>query len=194
MNRIALTLIVLIALGSPAAFAQAASSPKAYLQSMNEKLDKLSTDAKKNEKKIVKLFNDMMDFEAICKDALGKHWDQRSKAEQKEFVSTLHSLIENNLVKKIDSNLDTKIEYTDETLQDGLATVVTIVTLGDGPRAEQTEVSYKLIKKGPRWVVVDMITDGISLVGNYRSQFNKIISKDGWDTLMQKMRDKLSKA
>jgi phospholipid transport system substrate-binding protein len=46
-------------------------------------------------------------------------------------------------------------------------------------------------KKGKGWRVTDMVTDGVSLVSNYRSQFNKIITEDGWDVLMQKMKDKL---
>ena len=47
-------------------------------------------------------------------------------------------------------------------------------------------------RRGKSWRVTDMVTDGISLVSNYRSQFNKIITEDGWDVMMQKMRDKLA--
>ena len=85
-----------------------------------------------------------------------------------------------------------KIKYQSEEIAGSTATVVTIVSDGDGPRAQQLEIAYKLEKRGRSWVVVDMITDGVSLVSNYRSQFNKIITQDGWDAMIKKMKDKLA--
>jgi phospholipid transport system substrate-binding protein len=70
--------------------------------------------------------------------------------------------------------------------------VVTEVAAGAGPRDSRTEIAYKLRKHGKEWIGVDMVTDGVSLVANYRSQFNKIIVEQGWTALMQKMKDKLA--
>ena len=60
------------------------------------------------------------------------------------------------------------------------------------PLAAEIELVYKMEKNGNVWIVVDMETDGVSLLSNYRSQFNQIIKKDGWENMMKKMKDKLA--
>jgi ABC-type transporter MlaC component len=69
--------------------------------------------------------------------------------------------------------------------------VTTIIRVGKGKRLDEIEIVYKLKKKGISWIVVDMITDGVSLVGNYQAEFNKIINSDGFEGLMKKMKDKM---
>jgi len=192
MKHLTVALTVLLSLTFAAGSAMAATGPKSYLKKQNDKLEALATNAQKNEKKILKIVNKLMDFDSICRESLGKHWDDRSEAEQKEFVNTLHRLIEKNLIKRIEGDQKHKVDYTTETIDNSTAKVTSVVTLGDGPRAEKTEIVYVMKKDGKNWVVVDMVTDGVSLVGNYRSQFHKIITKDGWPTLMQKMKDKLA--
>jgi phospholipid transport system substrate-binding protein len=195
MNRVRLIVVLagLLAM-TTAAFGAEAAGPMDYLGSMDKKLKPLLGDTKKNEKKILKIVNNMMDFPTLCQKSLGRHWKDRTEAERKEFTDTLHALIEKNVVKRLKDTKGHIVTYESEEIDGGSATVVTIVSSGDGPRATQTEIVYKMKKKGARWAVVDMITDGVSLVQNYRSQFNKIITKDGWDVLMQKMKDKLAEA
>jgi len=177
-----------------AAFGAEAAGPMDYLKSMDKKLKPLLANAQKNEKKVLKIVNNMMDFKTLCKKSLGRHWKDRTDAERKEFTETLHALIEKNVVKRLKDTKNHIVTYESEEIEGDKATVVTIVAAGKGPRAAQTEIVYKLKKKGPKWKVVDMTTDGVSLVQNYRSQFNKIITKDGWAVLMQKMKDKLEEA
>jgi phospholipid transport system substrate-binding protein len=177
-----------------AAFSAQAGGAMDYLKSVDGKLKPLLANAQANEKKILKIINNLMDFPALCQKSLGKHWGERTRAEQKEFTETLHALIEKNVVKRLKDTKSHIVTYESEEIEGKTASVVTIVASGSGPRDTQTEIVYKMKKKGPKWQVVDMVTDGVSLVQNYRSQFNKIITKDGWDALMQKMRDKLAEA
>lgn len=174
------------------ASAQAQGGPKAFLQSIDKKLKPLLANASSNEAKIVKIINQMLDFKTLCKDSLGKHWEGKTDAQRKDFQDTLHALIEKNVVARLKDTKDHVITYESESVEGKSGTVVTIVADGTGPRAVQTEIAYRMQKRGKKWVVVDMTTDGVSLVSNYRSQFNKIITKDGWDVMMQKMRDKLA--
>jgi phospholipid transport system substrate-binding protein len=149
--------------------------------------------ADQNHDKILKLINKMLDFDALCKASLGKHWESHTAAQQKDFSDTLKALIEQNVIKRLKSTGSNNISYDSEKIKGETATVVTTVKDGDGPRAAQIEIAYKMAKKGGTWIVVDMETDGISLVSNYRSQFNKMIKKDGWDAMISKMKDKLEK-
>ncbi|MFO8073180.1 MAG: ABC transporter substrate-binding protein [Polyangia bacterium] len=186
-----LTLAALAAALTAASTAMA-GSPTQFLESKHNKLDPLLANTSGNEKKIARIVNQMLDFPTLCKDSLGKHWEERSKAERKEFTETLHALIEKNVINRLADTRDHTVSYQSEEITGNRASVVTIVSSGDGPRAQQTEIMYKLRKNGNKWIVVDMVTDGVSLVSNYRSQFHKIITQDGWATLMQKMKDKLA--
>lgn len=192
-TKIALGLLVMLATLGVAAEARA-GSPTEFLKKIDAKMDPLLANAQANEAKIIKQINKMLDFDTLCKDSLGKHWEGRTDAEREEFVTTLKALIEKNVTHRLADTRDHIVTYESEQVSGTEATVTTLVASGTGPRATQTEIVYKMEKRGPRWVVVDMITDGVSLVQNYRSQFNKIITKDGWATLIQKMKDKLAEA
>ena len=60
-------------------------------------------------------------------------------------------------------------------------------------REEAVEIIFKMVQKGGAWKVGDIVTEGVSLVSSYRSQFTKIIKKDGFPALVQKMKDKIAK-
>ena len=133
----------------------------------------------------------MLNFDVLCRESLGKHWDTRTPDQQKEFTETLKALIEKNLVNRLKDSRDHNVVYESQEVTGATASVLALISSGDDPRAEKTEIEYKLRKEGKGWRVTNMVTDGVSLVSNYRSQFNKIITEDGWDVLMQKMKDKL---
>jgi phospholipid transport system substrate-binding protein len=170
----------------------APNSPTAFLKAQDKKLWSLVKNTDKNQAKIVSVVGKMLDFSTLCRASLGKHWPERTEAEQKEFTDTLRALIEKNLINRLKNSKKREVTYESESVSGNNASVVTLVASGDDPRAEKIEIVYKLEKKGASWGVVDMVTDGVSLVGNYRSQFNKIITEDGWPTLLKKMKDKLN--
>jgi len=190
--RIVASILAGLFLMCPAAMAQA--SPRAFLESIDGKLKPLLANSSKNEKRILNTVNRLVDFDTLCRKSLGKHWNTRSESERNEFKETLHALIEKNMVNRLEDSRDHVVTYEGETVEGDRAEVVTTVADGTGPRAVKTEIAYEMRKNGQRWKVVDMVTDGVSLVQNYRSQFNKIIVEEGWDALMQKMRDKLAEA
>ncbi len=190
MLHITMVLVASLLFSAPV---MAQTNPTAFLKSVDKKLKPLLDDTENNKTKIIKIMNNMMDFEALGKASLGKHWADRSAEEQKDFIDTLHAVIEQNMVTRLGSSKDHVIAYQSQTIDGQTAAVVTTVSAGTGPRAETTEIEYKMQRAGKRWVVVDMVTDGVSLVSNYRSQFNKIITNDGFEALMKKMKDKLAK-
>lgn len=187
-----MTLVVAFFLPLSSWAGPAPQSPTKFLKAKNVRLESLVKDPDKNKQKIVKTVGEMLDFDRLAKDSLGKHWDGKTDQQRKEFTQTLRSLIEKNLVDRLKKTKKHKISYEAEKVSGDEALVTTYVVDPSDPRAEKTEVEYKLRKQGAAWIAVDMVTDGISLVENYRSQFNKIISKDGWEVLMKKMKDKLA--
>ena len=192
-NQIIVSIVVsMLLFGAGASHAAKADGPTAFLKSKDKKLKPLLANTDKNKKKILNTISSMMDFNTLCKDSLGKHWDSRSDSERKDFSDTLRALIEKNLIRRLKDSKDHIITYGEETVSGQTGSVVTVVKAGAGPRADETEIIYKMRKKGKSWIVTDMITDGISLVSNYRDQFNSHITKDGWDGLMKRMKDKLA--
>jgi phospholipid transport system substrate-binding protein len=182
--------VTLFAVSSGVAAAQA--SPTAFVKTMDGRLKPLLADTKTNQSKILSVVHELLDFETLCKDSLGKHWATRTEAERRDFVSTLQALIEKNVVTRLKDTRNHVVTYSSEDLKGSEATVVTEVASGPGPRDSRIVIAYKLRRHGKDWVVVDMITDDSSLVLNYRSEFNKIIVEQGWAALMQKMKNKLA--
>jgi len=129
----------------------------------------------------------IFDYGEMAKRALGVNWKARTKAEQKEFISLFSTLLENSYAGKIESYNNEKIVYTGETMNGTHAEVKSRVVTAKG---DEFTLDYRLLKKGNRWMVYDVVIEGVSLVSNYRSQFNKVIVSQGYGELVKKLRSK----
>lgn len=127
------------------------------------------------------------DYEEMAKRSLAIHWHKRTPQEKKEFTSLFSELLERSYINKIESYSDEKILYTDESVESYYSVVKTrIIT----KRNVEVPVDYRLLKTGNEWKVYDIVIEGVSLVSNYRSQFNKIIRKDSYKELVKKLKTK----
>ncbi len=131
--------------------------------------------------------NRLFDFEETAKRALGPHWQQRTPAEREEFVRLFSDLLEAAYVGKIDLYQGEKITYVGETVDGDQATVKTRIVTKQG---NEVPVDYRLLREMDGWRVYDVIIEGVSLVANYRTQFNKIIQTFSYDDLVKRMRAK----
>ena len=184
------------------AFPVYAQSPIKSLKKTNAKINKLlrqkvktGTPAeKKNKESITKAVNAFLDFAELAKQSLGKHWEKRTKEQQTEFVKILQELIEKNYIKQLRSNMDYKLEYRKQTQKKDKAKVVTAVKVVKNGRTTEIIIEYKTLKAAKGWMVYDVVTDDVSLIRNYRSQFNRIIRRNSYESLVKKMRRKLKKS
>ena len=135
---------------------------------------------------IVKRF----DFEEMAKRSLALHWSKRTPEEQKEFVSLYSDLLENTYIKKIERYENEKVVYTDEKIDGLYAMVKTKISSG---KEIDIPVDYKIFRKNGKWAVYDIIIEGVSLVNNYRSQFNQIIRSDSYGELIKRLKEKALK-
>ena len=129
-------------------------------------------------------------FEEMSQRALGPHWQKRTPAEKKEFTTLFGELLERSYINKIESYTgDQKVLYTKETIdKDGYASVRTEIVV---KRDTNVEVEYRLLRRDGNWQVYDVVIEGVSLVNNYRTQFNNIVSQESYDALMKKLKLKL---
>src|SRR3954467_15332535 len=132
-----------------------------------------------------------LDIDQLGKRAMVDNWSKLTKAQQDEFSALLRSLIEDNYIRGLRSNLSYRVEYTGETTdKDGNIVVATNVKTERKGRPFTIAIEYVLVKEGDRLRAWDVKTDGVGLVENYRAMFNKIIAKDGVDGLLAKMKKK----
>lgn len=129
----------------------------------------------------------IFDYGEMAKRSLGVHWKARSSSEQKEFVNLFATLLENSYAGKIESYENEKIVYGKELVDGDYAEVRSKVVTA---KRDEYSLDYRLLKEGNRWMVYDVVIEGVSLVSNYRSQFNKIIVNQGYGQLVKKLRAK----
>lgn len=149
----------------------------------------LRSAARKNERReqLRAVIYPRFDFAEMAKPSLGPQWSRRSPQEQGEFVRLFTEVLENSYVDKIESYHGEKITYTRENLDKDHAEVFTKVVTKKG---EEFSVNYILRSVDGEWKVYDVVIENISLVNNYRSQFNRILAKASFDELLRKLQAK----
>jgi len=128
--------------------------------------------------------NAIFDFREMAKRSLGQHWTARTPVERTQFVALFTDLIQHSYIAKVDQHGGAKMVYKGETLEGDLAAVKTVIPLSNG---SEMPLEYRMHNAAGRWQVYDLSLDGISLVSNYRAQFNKIIRIDSYETLVTKL-------
>jgi phospholipid transport system substrate-binding protein len=133
-----------------------------------------------------RIAGEIFDFGDMSRRALGPHWEQRTTAERVEFVRLFTELIQRVYVAKVDQHAAaTKITFRGETVDAAYAVVQTTIPLGNGGKLP---LDYRMHHTRDRWQVYDLSIDGISLVANYRAQFNKVIRASSYGELVTRLR------
>jgi phospholipid transport system substrate-binding protein len=145
------------------------------------------------DKKVDDVFDQMLDYEALAKESLGKHWDELKDAEKKDFQEVLKKLVKNAYRKNLKKTLDYDVTFKGEGKAKKGMLVKTVAKNKKNDREEPVSIDYLLHKVDGKWRVYDIVTEGSSLVGNYRSQFRRVIKQKGFPELMARMKKKLDK-
>jgi phospholipid transport system substrate-binding protein len=148
----------------------------------------LKGDTQTNQRRIAisKVAVQIFDFGDMAKRALGQHWAERSPAERGEFVRLFTDLIQRAYVAKVDQHAAvTTMIFRGETVDDDYAVVQTTIPLSNGGKMP---LDYRMHNTRDRWQVYDISIDGISLVANYRAQFNKVIRTSSYTGLVAKLK------
>jgi phospholipid transport system substrate-binding protein len=197
MKRLIILLVALFAvpasadkpLGSGATVVKAANETISGL--LKQKVAPGSKEETDLAAKVTTSVRGFLDIDELGKRAMADQWAKLTAAQQKEFLDTLRSLIEDNYVKGLRANLAYTVNYVSEAPEEGNLLVVTnVVTMRHGKQFT-IEVDYVLKKDADgKLRAYDVRTDGVGLVENYRQQFNKIVDKDGFAGLIAKMKKK----
>jgi phospholipid transport system substrate-binding protein len=142
---------------------------------------------KERRNQLKEILSTRFDFSEMARRALGTHWRRRSPSEQEEFVQLFTELLERQYGDVIDSYTDEKIVYIGDRSDGSFAEVNSKIFTAKG---QELSISYKTHLVGDDWKVYDVIAEEISMVNNFRSQFNRVISSSSYEELVRRLKEK----
>ena len=157
---------------------------------LNDPTLKVPDKAAERRRLIRKEVDKLFDWKEFSQRALARHWRKITDKEKNEFVPLFGKLVERTYMDKVENYSGEQVLYTDEKVEGNYGVVnVKVVT----EKNEEIEVDYRLKRKGDAWVVYDVSIAGVSLVNNYRVQFNDILMRSSFEQLMKRLKEKVAK-
>ena len=149
----------------------------------------LKGDAKAQERRqrLLDAIRARFDFEEMAKRSLGPEWQKRSPEEQKEFVRSFTALLEGAYFDQLESYNGEKVRLVNERQDKDFAEVSTKIVNNKG---EEFSVNYRLQDNNGDWKIFDVVVENVSLVNNFRSQFNRVLAKSSYAELVKSMNQK----
>jgi len=139
-------------------------------------------------KKLEIIYAEMFDEVELSRRTLARNWNKLNEAQRKEFVHLYHQVLEKAYADKILSYTDEKIVFDKEVmLSANLAEVHTRIITS----SKEIPIVYRVILSGGSWKVYDVVVENVSLVQNYRTQFNEILAKNTPEQLLEILRKKV---
>lgn len=175
-----------------------AGPPTQYLQEqvkavraiIAQKAEKGTPQATEADQKLMAIIGPVMEFEKLSEKALRKHWPTLSTEQRNDFVTLFRELVFRSYLKRVRSaNEDYTIDYEDE--EKTGPNSATVSAVAKTKKAEIELVFHLEGRPDNKYVAADVVIDEVSLVENYREQFNKIVADEGFPALLEKMRKKL---
>ena len=193
-----LLMVWMLLSGGEKALASSENDPLVQLQkSVDEILmilqsEELQTPEKKDERKqrILTVVNRMFDFRGMARSSLGQNWNSLTTEERDRFVSLFASLIEQRYIGKIDAYSNQKVIYKNQRVRNNKARVYTAIIDKD----LEIPIDYSLQMSQGKWLIKDLKIENVSLIANYRRDFNSIIRKEQFAGLVEKITEQLEKS
>ncbi len=193
-----IALSCLLATLAPLAAASAQDGARAYLEAQHEEVNRILRQPADNDaararrtERLRGLLSGLLDYTELSRRALAAHWEERSEAERTQFVDLLRQLVERNYEGNLERILEFEVSYDRESRSGDLTVVHTTARSRTQRRQPPVAIDYAMRRVDGHWRVVDVSTDGVSMVDNYRSQFHRIIARDGWSELIARMQRRL---
>ena len=150
--------------------------------------DENEQDKKVRRQKLRKIIENQFHYPLMVRGSLGKkNWSKRTPEEKAEFITLFKKLLESSYASKLESYSDEKINYLGEEVRGKFAKVRTEIVRKDAT----IPVDYKFYNDNGKWLVIDFSIADVSMVKNYNAQFKKIIYKESYEALVQKLAKKV---
>jgi phospholipid transport system substrate-binding protein len=180
-------LAVMCVLVAPAWAGAPMDQAREYTDQVMKVLEDRSLKPQDRRAAVRKVANEVFDVGETAKRALGRHWQARTPAEREEFTAIFADLLEGTYISKIDRYGGEQIRYTAETIDGEYASVKARIMRKGGT---EVPVEARMLRRGNRWLIYDIVIENISLVNNYRSQFDQIIRSSSYPDLVRRLKEK----
>jgi phospholipid transport system substrate-binding protein len=154
---------------------------------LNDPTLKGTTKAQERRQQLKEIISSRFDFSEMARRSLGPHWQKRSPEERKEFVQLFTGLLEDAYLDNIESYNGEKVRFVNEREDEDFAEVNTKIINNKG---KEIAVDYRLRNVRGDWKVFDVVIEDISLVNNYRAQFNRVLARSSYAELIEIMKQK----
>jgi phospholipid transport system substrate-binding protein len=182
---------LLLGVLSPAWAGPPTDTLRDYTEAVQKVLDDpaLKAEDRRHERRaaVRKLASEAFDVQETARRALGTHWQQRSPAEREEFVQLFADLLERTYISKIDLYGGERLRFTDERVDGDSAVVRARVVTRQGT---EVPIEGRMHKRGERWQIYDVVIENISLIANYRAQFDRIIRTSSYAELVKRLKNR----
>ncbi len=173
-------------------FAQAGAATDVVKAKHTALFSLLKDSAADSPKKRTAIYDEIFDYQAMSESSLGAEWAARTGAERTQYTDLLKQLVRTAYERELKKILDFNLSYAGEETTTGNA--VLVMTRWKAKAGyDEVALDFKLVNTAGKWKYVDIITGKMSLIMTYKSQFTKIIKKNGFPALIQKMKDKIAK-
>jgi phospholipid transport system substrate-binding protein len=136
---------------------------------------------------IRKIAHEAFDVTETAKRVLARHWQARTPAEREEFTQLFADLLEGTYIARLDEYGGERIRYVGESVDGELATVRARIVTKAGT---EVPVESRVVRRGDRWLIYDVLIENVSLIANYRSQFDRIIRTSSYEELIRRLKEK----
>src|SRR5262245_16688756 len=162
------------------------SSMEQLVRVLEDQELKKADQASERRQQLQKIFNDRFSYEEMSKRSLGAQWNNLNEAQRQQFVDLFRQLLARTYTGTIEGYSGERIQILSEQNEGDYAEVRTKLVSRKG----EIPINYRLLNKSGEWRVYDIVVDGISMVSNYRAQFNKIIQSSSYEDLVEKLKNK----
>jgi phospholipid transport system substrate-binding protein len=176
-------LVASTAIAEPSPTDEVRSSVEAVIALLKD--DQLDRQSRRD--RMREVIDKRFDFRAMSQRTLATNWKKATEAEKQKFTELFAELIQNSYVSKIESYTNETVEYPGEKQKGRKAVVETLIITSSA----EIPVDYKVYLKDGSWQVYDVIIEGVSLISNYRSSYQEIVRKDGFNGLLAQMEEKI---
>jgi phospholipid transport system substrate-binding protein len=134
---------------------------------------------------------EVFDVPEAARRALGPHWQRRTPAEREEFVRLFRELLDQTYVWRIDEYGGERIRFVSEQIDGDSAVVRARIVTKNGI---EVPVESRLLRRGDRWLMYDVLIENVSLIANYRSQFDRVIRSESYEELVKRLKAKADRS
>jgi phospholipid transport system substrate-binding protein len=194
MNLKTLLIVAVLMVACSCQLANAGEPTEAIRGAVNQGVEILKNaklDSQKQRSQVIdrlrQIVYPLFDFREMATRALGANWRRINSQQREEFVSTFTTLLEKTYADQIDLYNGQQVVYTGENVDGDYAQVDSRIIDKNG---QTYSVAYRLHRVDGKWKIYDVVAENISLVNNYRSQFNRVIAKSSFEELLKTMKQK----